>query len=393
MEIAIHQGANTLGGNCVEIQSSDHSILLDAGIPVNANPSLSSETFNNIAERANAIFISHPHPDHYEMLTWLKHDTPIYMSHGCKKIIEVAYKFGHTQYKPTNVIALDKEDITIPNAGISVTPIAIDHSGFDSRAFLISDGDKNILYSGDIRDHGRKQYMTKKLPEQLSDNIDSFILEGTLLTRKYKGIQTEQEVQDKLTDLLKDNSNLCLITFSSQNIDRLVSVFKACLKTGRTLIIDPYTAYTLQELKPISDKIPQYFWNNIGILFAADSNTRAIAQEQLNQFSRAKITKSRIQNNPKKYVLKSNRYVETHLIDDHLLNNITLVYSQWSGYTKGIWKNEDVHHIHCSGHAQIETLEKLIRDIDPDKLIPIHTEDKNAFGNLDLDDIQVTRYA
>lgn len=35
MEITIHQGANTLGGNCVEIRSNGVTILIDAGVPVN----------------------------------------------------------------------------------------------------------------------------------------------------------------------------------------------------------------------------------------------------------------------------------------------------------------------------------------------------------------------
>jgi len=384
MNITIHQGANTLGGNCVEIRYGDTSILIDAGTPVNKEPKLSKRTFNTLANRSEAIFISHPHPDHYEMLSWLEHDIPVYMSSGCKKILEVAHKFNQTEYNPASAISFDRETIEIPGSDISITPIAVDHSGFDSRAFLISDGEENILYSGDIRDHGRKKYLQKQLPDKLPPQIDSLILEGTLLTRNYTGVQSEQEVQDKLTRLIKDNSGLCLITFSSQNIDRLVSVFKACRATNRALVIDPYTAYILQELKEFSDMLPQYFWNNIGILFAANSHTRAIKQEQLNLFARSKVTKEMIRNNPGKYVLKTNGYIEKHLVKGNLLDNTTLIYSQWSGYTKGIWESDKVHHIHCSGHAKIETLEELIKEINPDKLIPIHTEDAAAFGELNI---------
>jgi ribonuclease J len=390
MNITVHQGANTLGGNCVEIQSGDSSILIDAGTPVNTDPSLSKKAFNRISKRASAIFISHPHPDHYEMLSWLGNDIPIYMSRGCKKILEVAHKFEQTEYNPSAVLPLDKKTVTIPDSNISVIPFTVDHSGFDSRAFLISDGNENILYSGDIRDHGRKKYLTNKLHEKLPDQIDSFILEGTLLTRDFKGVQSEQEVQDKLTNLLKNNSNLCLIAFSSQNIDRLVSVFKACLPTNRTLVIDPYTAYILQELKPISENLPQYFWNNVGILFAANSYTQTIKKEQLYRFSSAKTTKDMIRNNPGKYVLKSNSYVENHLVKDDLLDNTTLVYSQWKGYVKpdSFWDKNTVNHVHCSGHAKIETLRDLISEINPDTLIPIHTEYKDPFMDFFPDKLQ-----
>ncbi|MDZ7692266.1 MAG: MBL fold metallo-hydrolase [Balneolaceae bacterium] len=370
-----------MGGNCVEIQSGETSILIDAGTPVNKESKLSKRTFNKLVKRAEAIFISHPHPDHYKMLSWLEHDTPIYMSRGCKKILEIAHKFNQTKYNPAPATTFDTETIEIPESEISVTPIAVDHSGFDSRAFLISDGEENILYSGDIRDHGRQNYLTKQFPDKLPSQIDSFILEGTLLTRKYKGVQSEEEVLNKLASYLKNNSELCLIAFSSQNIDRLVSVFRACLKTNRTLVIDPYTAYILHELRGFSKKLPQHFWNNMGILFAANSYTQTIKQEQLYRFASAKVTKDMIRDNPEKYVLKSNGYVESHLVKGKLLDSTTLVYSQWSGYADGIWESNEVHHIHCSGHAQIETLQDLINKINPDMLIPIHTEDEEAFAS------------
>lgn len=379
MNITIHQGRNTLGGNCVEISNEKSSILIGAGIPVSAKPSLSNKDFNKIAERAGAIFISHPHPDHYAMLPWLDVEAPVYMSRGCKTMISIAHTFGQTNYDPTSAISLDDQPINI--SGNRIRPIPIDHSGFHSMAFLISWEDQHILYSGDLRDHGRRAYLTKRLAAEIPESIDTLILEGTLLSRNYKGVASEIEVEKKLVKKFSSD-NLSLIAFSSQNIDRLVSVYKACLKTGKTLVIDPYTAMILDNLKSISANLPQYDWKNIGILFAANSYTRALEKEQLYRFASAKITKDMIRDNPERYVLKSNSYVENQLMKENLLDDTILVYSQWSGYAGGIWESDRVHHIHCSGHAQIETLKKLIRDVNPEKLIPIHTENVDAFQKL-----------
>jgi hypothetical protein len=41
-----------------------------------------------------------------------------------------------------------------------------------------------------------------------------------------------------------------------------VSIYKACKKANRTFVIDPYTAYVLDQLKDISSNIPQYNWGN-----------------------------------------------------------------------------------------------------------------------------------
>jgi ribonuclease J len=37
MRLRIHRGANEIGGNCMEIESRGHSILLDLGLPLTAD--------------------------------------------------------------------------------------------------------------------------------------------------------------------------------------------------------------------------------------------------------------------------------------------------------------------------------------------------------------------
>jgi len=48
---------------------------------------------------------------------------------------------------------------------IRVTPYAVDHSAFDSMAFLLEADGRRLLYSGDLRLHGREQGMAKVMVE------------------------------------------------------------------------------------------------------------------------------------------------------------------------------------------------------------------------------------
>ena len=40
------------------------------------------------------------------------------------------------------------------------------------------------------------------------------------------------------------------------NIDRMVTLFKACLRSNRQLVVDPYTAVVLDEVAKRSPNIP-----------------------------------------------------------------------------------------------------------------------------------------
>jgi len=66
------------------------------------------------------------------------------------------------------------------------------------------------------------------------------------------------------------------------------------------------------------------------------------------------------------------------------------IYSMWSGYKKqekmrrllelSELNNMEMIDLHTSGHASIDSLQKIIHSICPKKLIPIHTENPSLFA-------------
>jgi ribonuclease J len=79
------------------------------------------------------------------------------------------------------------------------------------------------------------------------------------------------------------------------------------------------------------------------------------------------------------------------------LEKATFIYSLWSGYlddgnTKELkWFSDSKHmnwiQIHTSGHADIETLNKLAAKLNPSKIIPIHTFFPDDYQKL-FDNVQ-----
>jgi ribonuclease J len=177
---------------------------------------------------------------------------PIYLSQGCRELIDISYYFGQTDCDLRNVEAVTMWE-PFEKGDFVITPYLVDHSGFDALAFLIESAGKRIFYSGDFRGHGRKSILFDNMLRNPPKNIDYLILEGSMLGRDKGRYRTERDVENELTLLFKNQTSLIFLACSSQNIDRLVSVYRACVRSDRIFVIDPYTALILHKLKNISE--------------------------------------------------------------------------------------------------------------------------------------------
>ncbi len=98
----------------------------------------------------------------------------------------------------------------------------MDHSAFDSYAFLVEADGKSLIYSGDFREQGRKQGAFQWFLDNAPEDIDVLLLEGTVLDRelKRKGageFKSETEIEAETVKLLKVSKNMTLLYFSAQN--------------------------------------------------------------------------------------------------------------------------------------------------------------------------------
>ena len=401
MLLTIHRGSKEIGGTCIELQSDNSKILIDFGLPlVDENrEQLDSreiikqskeellenkilpdipELYENKHPSIDAILLSHPHQDHYGLLSFINQKIPVYMSRGCKALIEASYYFGQTNYDSKNIKTV-KPWKPFQAGNFRITPYLVDHSGFDALAYLIGSEGKKIFYSGDFRGHGRKKILFENLLKHPPQNIDYLILEGSMIGRDKGKYDSESDIEMEMINFFRDNEKLFFVACSTQNIDRLVSVYRACIKTDRTFVIDPYTAFVLDKLKIISSKIPQYDWNNMKIFFVPNTYTKMMAKEKsLFKFKSAKISYQEIQDMRNKVVVKDSYMVRNIFANKKALSDTELIYSMWDGYlpeVRPFWEKHDVLilKVHSSGHAYIEELKSFVRSLKPEYIIPNHT--------------------
>ncbi len=202
MRICIHRGAHEIGGSCVEVESSGQRIVLDVGLPLDAED---AETllapvkgFREPDSTLLAVAISHPHQDHYGLAHYLRPELPILIGEAAHHILRAASAFtpSGVDFKNTTYLQ-DRRPIDL--GPFEITPYLVDHSAYDAYAFLVSADGKRLFYSGDLRGHGRKARTFEALLQYPPANIDVLLMEGTVIGREDagNGFRTEQDLEEE----------------------------------------------------------------------------------------------------------------------------------------------------------------------------------------------------
>jgi len=391
LEIIIHRGAEEIGGSCVQIKTGQHSILIDAGLPLGETAS----TVNLATLNIDAVLISHPHQDHYGLIDDLAPSVPVYIGKIAGKLIAATRIFtGRTPLQ--NNFHYFKAGSSFEITPFRITPFLVDHSASDAFGFIVEADGQRMIYSGDFRAHGRKRKIFENFIKHPPQNIDLLLMEGTMMGRNGEKYQTEADIEAQMVNVLNDTVGAVFLVCSGQHIDRLCTAFRASRRSGRTFVVDIYTAWILQILSEHFDSTPHFTLKGIRVLARGASAKNHYLKIKDNSYFKQfindiyknenVITEAEIAATPHQYFIKNCRI-------DVLLKKLNqqqtgIIYSQWSGYLEkekckqfdwrlaALKSDSDVafHHIHTSGHAFKQDLHRYLNAIKPKVVVPIHTE-------------------
>jgi len=396
LKLTLHNGADEIGGSCVELFADNTKIVLDAGTPLSKNGVPAK--LNKI--KPDAIIISHPHMDHYGLIENDKSEAEIYIGETGLNLINAARLFCKKEKIRGNFKFFERNKVF--NIGpFKITPYLMDHSAVDAYSFFIETKYGNVFYSGDFRGHGRKRVLLDILEKHPPKNVDFLFLEGTMLGRSNENVPKEDEVEEQITGILKRQKNCSFLFSSSQNIDRMVSAYDACLITGKIFVIDTYTAWILENIKRISSRVPTIDWKYIRVLFFkrhCDALfSGSFPKSFISRTIKKRIKPLEIKGNPDNYLVQLStgltKFVYGFKSDS---NKPNMIYSQWRGYLEkdeykkqygGIRKLIDdgvvnFNYAHTSGHATVADLKRLVDAIKPKHVVPIHTECPDIYGDI-----------
>ena len=416
MRITIHRGTHEIGGNCIEIQSGSSRIILDVGMPLFDDnrqqydtSALRKKTSIELAEvgilpqipgvfvegpQPNAVLLSHAHEDHTGLIRHLQSGIPIYAGKGTSKMMNAGSFFANQPNLPRKRPEELKPLVPTTIGEFQVTPFNVDHSIYGAMAFLIEAGGKTVLYSGDLRLHGRKPGMTKTLLESLRGRtIDVLLMEGTHINQAHQRGPTEYELEEEIVKHVKNAPSLVLALFSPQHVDRLVTFIRTAKRTGRIFAVDGYTAYVLYLVSPDINVPRPGEDNGIRVFFPSYQHRQ---RERLDKKVFSVIAKNplkldEIRANPSKYLMVFRPSMLVSDFGSELPSQSLCLHSRWCGYLdREDWQpvkqsldraGGSLVDAHTSGHIFAQDIVTLVNEIAPKLIVPIHTFEPQNFQN------------
>lgn len=389
MQVCIHRGAKEIGGSCVEIAADGQKLLLDLGLPLDAEQSETPLPDISGLESSDksllGIAISHAHLDHYGLMAKLRQKVPVLIGSGAVRIINASSKFFPDIPAFPNTIASEDRK-TIAWGPFTIVPYLVDHSAYDAYAFLVKADGKKIFYSGDFRGHGRKAKLFEKFIKRPPKDVDVLLMEGSTLGRTGTDNEypSEDELESRFIDYFQSTNGLTMVWSSGQNIDRIVTIYKACRKSRKIFIVDLYTASILMAIN--NPMLPQPGFRDFHV-FVPEFQRRLIKKRELFDLplsvSSCRVYPEKLAGIARSSVMLFRPSMTEDLERAGCLDGAKLIYSLWSGYLKDgryqwfmDWLDNHqipIRHCHTSGHASLPDLQRLAHAISAKRLVPIHT--------------------
>lgn len=417
VKIKVHRGLEQIGGCITEIWTETSRVFIDMGQNLigsgeQTTPEEDEEMVKGLfaqnKKEHEAVFYTHGHEDHIGLFMYVPDDIPQYMSDGTKELILTKKELIAESHKKSlkkadveltreymeEVVADDTRRIeklksfktwqrpigrhrpdAIHIGDIAITPFYCNHSIFDASMFLIEVDGKRIWHTGDFRNNGFSGNLFKML-KAYATNIDTLIIEGTMLNQDIVNI-TEEEVSDKMAHVMKAFKYV-FVMCSATDIDRLAAVQRACELSGKKLYVCSNFMKATMEI----------FTRRVGM-------KRKLYHFEPTFYNKKALSSLMKKNGFVMAIGASSYHLARQLRDNLDPSETLLIYSNWDGYYK---IPEQVEHapaysnfrklfpnvvdIHTSGHADRQTLSQVIETIKPKEVIGIHKEKDASMINL-----------
>lgn len=392
----------------------------------------------------NGVLLSHAHADHSAYIHFLRGDIPIYASEITRRILSSMEDTGSGGF--CEFINLQKTFQTRPNkrgegitkvkgeeakearkfqglsdndviniGGLKIEAIAVNHSIPGATGYLIHTQKGVIAYTGDLRFHGYGGELTTEFVSRAAEAEPvALICEGTRIDQTES--RTERYVQDMVSDAVQKTESLVIANYPWKDIERLRSFYEAAKATGRKLALNLKQAYMIKQLQSTAAGAPALDDEHIVIYIdrkgwglvtkpqfppeMVEQDYRGWEREFLNYPNN--VTCDDIHNHQSDFIIRIDFFDLTDLINIRpdesacYIRSVTEPFDEEAEIELKRAENWLRHfnlypylQVHASGHASGPEIKKLVKDINPGVVFPIHTESPECFNEVEGINIEI----
>jgi len=432
--LTFHGGVNEIGGNKILLEDGKTRVFFDFGQSFNfgakyftdwlqprginglgdyfefdllpkieglyAEEQLKHTNMKYVGKRFDAVFISHAHFDHVEHLRFLDPAIPVHLGAGTKLLLECMEEtsaqccYGEHEYKTF------RSGNRIRVGDIVVKPIHVDHSIPGAYGFIIETSSGTVVYTGDLRAHGPRKDMTEEfIAKARKSEPVALICEGTrMVEQERRKNYSERQVEDLSGGIVSSTDKIVFVTRYSRDMDRFRSFYNVAKRSGRKLVISPKSAYLLSRLK--EDKhldLPDPMEKEDILIYYKRKKTGKFEEGDYyvweREFMDKRVTYEDLRKRQGEIVMDLDFYQFAELIDirpesgGHFIRSMSEPFSE-EDVEEEVMRNWldhfglQFHQLHASGHINREQLTKVIGEVKPKKIFPVHTENPHLFKRI-----------
>lgn len=346
------------------------------------------EQKDNILPREKGVFLKRP----YKVF--------------CEKISSEIINFlGRKEVRNMPEIEGEEPEIITEKLGpFEIKAFPVDHSIPGALSFGINTSAGWIVYTGDLRIHGRNAQDTRRFIEELRKiNVKVLLCEGT--NPEIKKTRLETDVKEAVYEIINSAKGYVIADFGPRNIERLITFLEVGKLTGRRLLLTFKDIYLLEVLSllgypnPAEEQYITFYLEPKSKYETWKKNLRERYEGQPNKV----INSEEIKRNPKDYILCIS-YYDFHLLLDILPNSGVYIFSSSEAYNEetkidhqkienwlkyfnfeirgNLGERQEESPLHSSGHIDEEGIREIINSAKPEILIPVHTQNREFFNKF-----------
>ncbi len=361
----------------------------------------------------DAVLLSHMHLDHAAYVSFLDERIPTYCTEISKLIAKAILEAGTRQidkeiynYKCRPLVGrriepIERKFVIVEpgkpfNIGsFEIHPYAVGHSIPGAVAYVVYCPNGIVAYTGDLRLKGPDGVLTEDFIEGASKDVpDVLLCEGTRIDSTES--RTEEDVLIDCNRILSRARQLVIADYADRDIVRFKTFYNLALEHGRKLVISKKDAYLIQELMGTGLDLPGIQGEDI-LIYIDRRKTGRYVNSDYSSWERPYLEMNNavkgdfVHNHQEELIVHFGFYDINELIDLKPNPGSIYIHSTSEPHNEEQLIDQDrldnwlTHfhlprfHVHASGHASGLDLLQIVQDIQPKKLIPIHTESQNLF--------------